>query len=110
MVFFIVSTYTLNKTMNISSDVFIVPKVTLVSILEPIFYVFSSKKFHSLIPGKLLKMISLCLKLHYITLQEEQPSFRNEILIRILQYKHICIKKMLHRKEIWHLYYTVSMW
>lgn len=58
--------YTLNKTMNISSDVFIVTTVHLVSILEPIFYVFSSKKFHSLIPGKLLKMISLCLKLlHY---------------------------------------------
>ena len=61
-----VSMYTLNKTMSISSDVFIVPKVNLVSILEPIFYVFSSKKFHSLIPGKFLKTISLCLKLlHY---------------------------------------------
>lgn len=63
MVFFIVSIYTLNKTMNISSDISTVPKVNLVSILEPIFYVFSSKKFHSMIPGILLKMISLCLKL-----------------------------------------------
>jgi len=52
--------------MNISSDVFIVPRVHLVSILEPIFYVFSSKKFHSLIPGKLLKTISLCLNYYII--------------------------------------------
>ena len=44
MVFFIVCMYKLNKTMNISSDVFIVPEVNLVSILEPVFYVFSSKK------------------------------------------------------------------
>jgi hypothetical protein len=66
MVFFIVSMYTLNKTINISSDIFIMPKVNLVSILEPFFHVFSSKKFHSLIPGKLLKMVSLCLELlHY---------------------------------------------
>jgi len=59
--------YTLNKTVNIFSDVFIVPKVNLVSILEPIFYVFFlSKKFHSLIPGKYLKTISLCFRLlHY---------------------------------------------
>lgn len=66
MVIFKISMYTLNKTINISSDIFIVPKDNLVSILEPIFHVFSSKKFHSLIPGKLLRMVSLCLELlHY---------------------------------------------
>ena len=54
-----VSMYTLNKTMSTSSDFFIAPKVNLVSILQPIFYVFLSKKYYSLIPGKFLKTIFL---------------------------------------------------
>lgn len=40
MAFFKVSMYALNKTINIFSDISIVPTVNLVSILEPIYNVF----------------------------------------------------------------------